>query len=858
MSKLFAVKKLFLKSKPQLSNTKNSKFNNINSINITNQEITQLIQDQKDNNSFIDPDLKPKLNGSFLNNANKTIDIKNINQKICNTPLELPQIQSNRSFKNELNLFKIKTIKTKHQINSSNSSTNIHINSNYFDTHQKSIIKRDKTQVDLFKDLNNNNNYINVNTNNYYLNYINNNKYDIKPNIFTNIFRTNIKNNNNSSTPNKIMKNNNKNELDNITNTNIHTLNKENEVDNGNLNTINEYFPIEKTLNFRIQKANRYEQKQKIKKLRKGGHSSSVENKNNSLGMVGNFIINKNRSLINIITGNVRSISKNTKFSSKGNNYLPDITNNTNINIYDSNKEKDIGENYEFLITNKEEIEKIEEANIYFLMNFNKDNNENFINFLKIVQIHVDISLLIMGINFTNENTNIIVSDDIMYKLLLLINNYFHFLSILFKDDLNYNSNKGNLEAKNSNKNNSNTFFNYQILNYLLNDCIKCQMCLFSSILISANQLTIYDFSILLKNYFTKIVTEISETLLDFYGTFIKEELTMKYQEYIEKNLRNDFNENYSKLYENINKNKKTNFENKKDAINKIISNIKKSINSLKYYSAINLKYSLIKPYGDALNQLIFSLDKKNVNEFALIFINTILYGELHSNKKKVIENTILYQNSQKSSDNTGSAIINNINEDPPFLPPINPKYKYTLVLDMDETLIYFFFTNVNGMFFIRPFCFYFLNELSKYYEIVTFTAGTKEYADNILNMLDLNDNIFKYRLYRQHITIIGCNVFKNLSKLGRDLSKVIIIDNVKDNFKMQQNNGLVIKTWTSDINDNQFYYLTSLLKDIALLEVNDVRPIIKKINDDIQINRNIINPYANVNVGKILSSLEK
>ena len=51
----------------------------------------------------------------------------------------------------------------------------------------------------------------------------------------------------------------------------------------------------------------------------------------------------------------------------------------------------------------------------------------------------------------------------------------------------------------------------------------------------------------------------------------------------------------------------------------------------------------------------------------------------------------------------------------------------------------------MKGMFFIRPYCFEFLNELNKYYEIVTFTAGIKEYADNILNLLDLNNNIIKY-----------------------------------------------------------------------------------------------------------------
>ena len=123
-----------------------------------------------------------------------------------------------------------------------------------------------------------------------------------------------------------------------------------------------------------------------------------------------------------------------------------------------------------------------------------------------------------------------------------------------------------------------------------------------------------------------------------------------------------------------------------------------------------------------------------------------------------------------------------------------------------------------------------------KYYEIVTFIAGTKEYTDNILNLLDVNNNIIKYRLYRQHTTILGCNVFKDLTKLGRDLNRTIIIDNLKDNFNLQPNNRLFIKIWTSDLNDNHFYDLGRILKDIVLLDVKDVIHVIEKINDDIKI----------------------
>ena len=89
-----------------------------------------------------------------------------------------------------------------------------------------------------------------------------------------------------------------------------------------------------------------------------------------------------------------------------------------------------------------------------------------------------------------------------------------------------------------------------------------------------------------------------------------------------------------------------------------------------------------------------------------------------------------------------------------PFLPPMpaNFRSKYTLVLDLDETLIHFVDLQSQGQesfFRIRPYCLQFLKELSQIYEIVIFTAGMEEYADWVLNQLDENDVLIDHRLYR-------------------------------------------------------------------------------------------------------------
>jgi TFIIF-interacting CTD phosphatase-like protein len=61
----------------------------------------------------------------------------------------------------------------------------------------------------------------------------------------------------------------------------------------------------------------------------------------------------------------------------------------------------------------------------------------------------------------------------------------------------------------------------------------------------------------------------------------------------------------------------------------------------------------------------------------------------------------------------------------PPFLPPLEDQGTYTLVLDLDETLVHYFEGDGDGHFLVRPGVREFLLTLSEYYEIVIFTAAT-------------------------------------------------------------------------------------------------------------------------------------
>ena len=578
----------------------------------------------------------------------------------------------------------------------------------------------------------------------------------------------------------------------------------------------------------------------------------------NSMSSIGSMIINSNNNINNLLNKNTsRGISEN-KFGNGryiGNKSLPEINRGAR-SISMTKKIPGLENNLNNLLKEENILNDNKIENIDISMNFLKDlsnNTSNFVAFLKLIQNHMDIELLFenldnIGNNRFGRKVANVISNDKIIKLHNLLNNYFNTLSLIYQKNENIPVPNPMTKLPIDN------FFLYQSLNIIFHKTIKIQICLFCSVLITLSQLGNYEISSMIKNHFHQITKDLLNPLLNIFDTFIKEEINLNYPELITINLRPDFNDHFNKLHK-IQK-FTSNLKNS-ELISLISKNLDKSVNSMKYYSTLNLKYSTIKPFGDALNQLLFSIDRKTLNQFAIITLNTLLFGELECNKNIAMQNC-LSSNIQliKKANNglIGSSISNAITDFPPFLPPINKKYKYTLVLDMDETLIHYFFTHLNGMFFVRPYCFDFLKELNDLYEIVTFTAGTKEYADNILNILDMDNNIIKYRLYRQHTTILGCSIYKDLSKLGRDLSRVIIIDNLKENFKMQPNNGIFIKTWTNDINDVQFKDLLKILKDIVNYNVIDVRPIIQKMNDEIKISRNIIRPYLNINIAKYLT----
>ncbi|CAI5727345.1 unnamed protein product [Hyaloperonospora brassicae] len=168
---------------------------------------------------------------------------------------------------------------------------------------------------------------------------------------------------------------------------------------------------------------------------------------------------------------------------------------------------------------------------------------------------------------------------------------------------------------------------------------------------------------------------------------------------------------------------------------------------------------------------------------------------------------------------------------------------KICLVLDLDETLVHCsvdevkdphmqFPVTFNGVEYTvnvkkRPHMEYFLKRASKLFEIVVFTASHQVYAEKLMNMLDPHRNLIKYRLYRDDCLDVFGNYLKDLNVLGRDLSKVVLVDNSPHAFGYQVNNGIPIETWYDDEADAELLNLLPFLE--SLVDVDDVRPIVER-----------------------------
>jgi len=185
--------------------------------------------------------------------------------------------------------------------------------------------------------------------------------------------------------------------------------------------------------------------------------------------------------------------------------------------------------------------------------------------------------------------------------------------------------------------------------------------------------------------------------------------------------------------------------------------------------------------------------------------------------------------------------------KDDALLPPMkeHKKHMKCLVLDLDETLVHSSFKPVESCDFVipveiedhvhqvyvckRPHVDEFMKRCGEIYEVVIFTASLAKYADPVLDLLDVH-KVIDWRLFRESCSPFKGSYVKDMGRMGRDLSKIMIIDNSPHSFAFNPENAIPCESWFSDKNDTELLEFIPVLEELAKESVVDVREKLKEL----------------------------
>ncbi|XP_072142155.1 carboxy-terminal domain RNA polymerase II polypeptide A small phosphatase 1-like isoform X7 [Dermacentor andersoni] len=251
-------------------------------------------------------------------------------------------------------------------------------------------------------------------------------------------------------------------------------------------------------------------------------------------------------------------------------------------------------------------------------------------------------------------------------------------------------------------------------------------------------------------------------------------------------------------------------------------------------------------------------------------FLNTLLccFG---SNNQGASNPVIAEENGQYSPKLQGKFL----------LPPVRHQdmHKICLIIDLDETLVHSSFKPISNADFVvpveidgtvhqvyvlkRPYVDEFLQRVGDAYECVLFTASLAKhiwahmdrrtnraerslplassshnhrfYADPVADLLD-KWGVFRARLFRESCVFYRGNYVKrfppvqDLGRLGRDLHRVVIIDNSPASYIFHPDNAVPVGSWFDDMSDTELRDLMPFFDKLSRVE--DVYTVLRNSNN--------------------------
>ena len=160
---------------------------------------------------------------------------------------------------------------------------------------------------------------------------------------------------------------------------------------------------------------------------------------------------------------------------------------------------------------------------------------------------------------------------------------------------------------------------------------------------------------------------------------------------------------------------------------------------------------------------------------------------------------------------------------------------KPVLVLDLDETLVHCCNfdglqasyqtmisyrskhngSTINAKMNLRPHARQFLEEASRHYDLVVYTASESDYATAVCHLLDPERKYIQHIYSREHCvkTEKGFRVKDLRFVVGNDTSKVVLLDNSAYCFAPQIHNGIPMLSFTYEENDSELLDVLIFLK---------------------------------------------
>lgn len=177
------------------------------------------------------------------------------------------------------------------------------------------------------------------------------------------------------------------------------------------------------------------------------------------------------------------------------------------------------------------------------------------------------------------------------------------------------------------------------------------------------------------------------------------------------------------------------------------------------------------------------------------------------------------------------NALLKRIN-----LPTLSYKKSLTVVFDLDGTLvscsdkikgdfavsIYYKHKRIDANFFLRPHALQVLTSLSQKYEVVLMSSSHNLYVNAIAEKIDPKREIFSAIFDRSHCLSVGECLIKYLGHLGRDLSRVVLVDDNAKSFLLNPENAIPIVPYLEGKDDIELLTLETYIDWLAKFE--DVR----------------------------------